>query len=29
SPVLVEYFYLLRDYAIQHPEQAQIFHLID
>lgn len=29
SEVLVEYFYLLRDYAIQHPEQAQIFHLID
>lgn len=29
SPVLVEYFYLLRDYAIQHPEQAQIFRLID
>lgn len=29
SPVLVEYFYQLRDYAIQHPEQAQIFRLID
>lgn len=29
SPELVEYFYQLRDYAIQHPEQAQIFHLID
>ena len=29
SEVLVEYFYQLRDYAIQHPEQAQIFHLID
>ncbi|EPJ3766757.1 antirestriction protein, partial [Providencia stuartii] len=29
SPVLVEYFYLLRDYAIQHSEQAQIFRLID
>ncbi|MEX5989618.1 antirestriction protein [Providencia hangzhouensis] len=22
-------FYQLRDYAMQHPEQAQIFHLID
>ncbi|CNI73795.1 antirestriction ArdB family protein [Yersinia frederiksenii] len=29
SEVLVEYFYQLRDYAIQHPEQAQIFRLID
>lgn len=29
SEVLVEYFYQLRDYAMQHPEQAQIFHLID
>ncbi|EPQ7201525.1 antirestriction protein [Providencia rettgeri] len=29
SSVLVEYFYQLRDYAMQHPEQAQIFHLID
>ncbi|MEX6116005.1 antirestriction protein, partial [Providencia stuartii] len=29
SSVLIEYFYQLRDYAMQHPEQAQIFHLID
>ncbi len=29
SPVLVEYFYQLRGYAMQYPEQAQIFHLID
>lgn len=29
SPVLVEYFYQLRDYALQHPEQVQIFRLID
>ncbi|EIH8783052.1 antirestriction protein, partial [Escherichia coli] len=29
SSVLVEYFYQLRDYAMQHPEQAQIFRLID
>lgn len=29
SEVLVEYFYQLRDYAMQHPEQAQIFRLID
>ncbi|MCJ1843781.1 antirestriction protein [Klebsiella quasipneumoniae subsp. similipneumoniae] len=29
SPVLLEYFYQLRDYAIQHPEQAQILRLID
>ncbi|BBV78494.1 antirestriction protein [Klebsiella pneumoniae] len=29
SEVLVEYFYQLRDYAIQHPEQAQIFRMID
>ncbi|WP_288653602.1 MULTISPECIES: antirestriction protein [Pantoea] len=29
SPVLVEYFYQLRDYALQHPEQTQIFRLID
>ncbi|HGF1391230.1 TPA: antirestriction protein [Klebsiella pneumoniae] len=29
GPVLVEYFYQLRDYAIQHPEQTQIFRLID
>ncbi|MGI3399772.1 antirestriction protein, partial [Providencia stuartii] len=26
SSVLIEYFYQLRDYAMQHPEQAQIFH---
>lgn len=29
SSELVEYFYQLRDYAMQHPEQAQIFRLID
>ncbi|QUT02213.1 antirestriction protein [Proteus terrae] len=29
SSVLIEYFYQLRDYAMQHPEQVQIFHLID
>jgi len=29
SEALVEYFYQLRDYAMQHPEQAQIFRLID
>ncbi|MEX6384869.1 hypothetical protein AB6F61_18540 [Providencia hangzhouensis] len=28
SSVLVEYFYQLRDYAMQHPV-AQIFRLID
>ncbi|AWS52984.1 antirestriction protein [Providencia rettgeri] len=29
SEVLVERFYQLRDYAIQHPESSTIFHLID
>ncbi|HEQ1858320.1 TPA: antirestriction protein [Providencia alcalifaciens] len=29
SEVLVERFYQLRDYAIQHPESSAIFHLID
>ncbi len=29
SEVLVEYFYQLRDYALQHDECAAIFHLID
>ena len=29
SPVLVEYFYQLRDYALQHGECAAIFRLID
>ncbi|WP_025153981.1 antirestriction protein [Morganella morganii] len=29
SPVLVEYFYQLRDYALQHEECAAIFRLID
>lgn len=29
SELLVEYFYQLRDYAIQHPESSAIFHLID
>lgn len=29
SPVLVEHFYQLRDYALQHPEHVQIFRLID
>ncbi|WP_048606030.1 antirestriction protein [Providencia rettgeri] len=29
SELLVERFYQLRDYAIQHPESSAIFHLID
>ncbi|MEY0491215.1 antirestriction protein [Proteus terrae] len=29
SEFLVERFYQLRDYAIQHPESSTIFHLID
>ncbi|WP_286866794.1 MULTISPECIES: antirestriction protein [Pantoea] len=29
SPVLVEHFYQLRDYALQHQEHVQIFRLID
>ncbi len=29
SEVLVERFYQLRDYAIQHAESSAIFHLID
>lgn len=29
SETLVERFYQLRDYAIQHPESSAIFHLID
>lgn len=29
SEVLVERFYQLRDYAIQHSESSAIFHLID
>ncbi|HIE0659595.1 TPA: antirestriction protein [Providencia rettgeri] len=29
SEVLVERFYQLRDYAIQHPESSAIFYLID
>ncbi|MBC6659827.1 antirestriction protein [Morganella morganii] len=29
SEVLVEYFYQLRDYALQHDECTAIFHLID
>ena len=29
SELLVERFYQLRDYAIQHPESSAIFHIID
>ncbi len=29
SELLIERFYQLRDYAIQHPESSAIFHLID
>lgn len=29
SQVMVDRFYQLRDYAIQHTESAEIFHLID
>lgn len=29
SEVMAERFYQLRDYAIQHAESAEIFHLID
>lgn len=29
SEVMVERFYQLRDYAMQHAESAEIFHLID
>ncbi|MGJ7156786.1 antirestriction protein, partial [Morganella morganii] len=29
SPEMVEYFYQLRDYALQHEECAAIFRLID
>ncbi|AXO19654.1 TPA: antirestriction protein [Providencia stuartii] len=29
SELLVERFYQLRDYTIQHPESSGIFHLID
>lgn len=29
SEVMVDRFYQLRNFAIQHPESAEIFHLID
>ncbi len=29
SETLIEHFYQLRDYAIQHPESSAILHLID
>ncbi|HEQ1859512.1 TPA: antirestriction protein [Providencia alcalifaciens] len=29
SELLVERFYQLREYAIQHPESSAIFHLVD
>ncbi len=29
SEMMVDRFYQLRDFAIQHPESAEIFHLID